>query len=268
MRRWIRVMSATAMAVASATVAFGDASQQASSPVTYAGPRAVLGEKVPMGNGQIWSWAIFDGTGRVQAVGVSMTETALEGLPTKGGHGCCDGPTYVLPMPAGLADVTAFKHIVINWNPQGHPPEGIYDKPHFDFHFYTIDEAQRDAIKNSEQNDPIASVAPSLEQLPADYAQAPGVVGKMGVHWIDTHAPEFNGKPFTSTFIYGSYAGAVTFMEPMITHATLTSNPKITLPVRVPAKPADLRFVPVQYRIEHDVLQKQIHVAMDNVVAR
>jgi hypothetical protein len=24
----------------------------------------------------------------------------------------------------------------LNWNPHGHIPPGVYDLPHFDFHFY------------------------------------------------------------------------------------------------------------------------------------
>ena len=28
------------------------------------------------------------------------------------------------------------KWALLNWNPHGHIPPGIYDRPHFDVHFY------------------------------------------------------------------------------------------------------------------------------------
>jgi hypothetical protein len=56
---------------------------------------------------------------------------ALKGLP--------EGKTmeFTLALPKEAAP-TAYNHIGIDWNPQGHEPQGIYDKPHFDFHFYMI----------------------------------------------------------------------------------------------------------------------------------
>jgi len=61
----------------------------------------------------------------------------------------------VLPLPhvAGLPFVTA----VINSNPHGHPPKAIYDAPHFDVHFYSIDETTRLAVA---PNRPEAAVTP------------------------------------------------------------------------------------------------------------
>jgi len=35
----------------------------------------------------------------------------------------------------------------------------------------------------------------------------------MDVHWVDAAAPELNGKPFTQTFLYGTYRGRLTFFE-------------------------------------------------------
>ncbi len=224
-----------------------------------------LGQARPMGDGQAWTWIKTDQKGRPTSMGITLTETALSGLPTEGGHSCCDGPQWNLPLPTGV-DSGPVQHVVINWNPKGHPPEGVYSVPHFDFHFYTITEAERLQIKNSEENDALGNRPPPSEQLPPDYIQAPGVVGAMGCHWIDSKTPEFNGQPFTATFLYGSFDGKVTFIEPMITKATLESHVNQTLPVKVPVKPADKRFVPSQYRIEHDAHAKTITIAMDQVI--
>lgn len=223
------------------------------------------GESRPMGDGLAWTWVRTDSQGRVASMGITLTESALSGLPAEGGHGCCDGPQWTLPLPVGVG-TGPVQHVVINWNPQGHPPEGVYTVPHFDFHFYTISEAERLAIKNNDAADADGTRPPPSEQLPEGYIQAPGVVGAMGCHWIDSAAPELNGKPFTATFLYGSYDGKVTFFEPMITKATLESKLDQVFPVKLPAAPADHRFVPGQYRIEHDAGEKTITIAMEQAV--
>ena len=51
---------------------------------------------------------------------------------------------------------------------------------------------------------------------------------------IFTTAPEFIGKPFTVTYIYGFYHGNMTFVEPMITKAFLETHPDFTLPIKQP----------------------------------
>lgn len=43
----------------------------------------------------------------------------------------------------------------------------------------------------------------------------------MGNHLIRPAAPEFNGSPFTHTWIWGSQGGRISFWEPMITVAFL-----------------------------------------------
>lgn len=251
--------SAISLAVIGLGCVAGLALSEALSPSS---PTHFKGKSQPIGDGFGWTWVTSDADGRVTSMGITLTETALQSLPTEGGHGCCDGPQWTLPLPTGTS-TGPVKHVVLNWNPQGHPPEPIYTVPHFDFHFYTITEAERQTIKHSDDAGAVGTLPPPLEQLPPDYIQAPGVVGAMGCHWVDAKAPELNGKPFTATFLYGSYDGKVTFIEPMITKAVLETKINRTFLLKRPAKPADDRFVPVQYRIEHDPATKTITVAMD-----
>lgn len=226
-------------------------------------PNRFIGDSKPLGEGKGWTWIQTDNDGVPQTIGITMTEAALRGLPTDdAGHGCCGGHEYSLPLPA-IAVETPFHHVVINWNPKGHEPAGIYDKPHFDFHFHMISEAERANIQNSHEANTEASLAPSSEYFPKDYVQAPGVVGKMGCHWVDTQAPEFNGQPFTTTFIYGSYKGRVTFVEPMITKAFLESKPNFSQVLRQPAAAADRRFIAGQYRVEFNEKTREYTIAID-----
>ena len=41
---------------------------------------------------------------------------------------------------------TAFNHVMLNWNPQGHEPPELFGKPHFDFHFDMVDMSTMQAI--------------------------------------------------------------------------------------------------------------------------
>jgi hypothetical protein len=45
----------------------------------------------------------------------------------------------------------------------------------------------------------------------------PAMAANMGNHLIDFTAPEFNGEPFTHTYIWGAYGGSLIFFEPMVT---------------------------------------------------
>jgi hypothetical protein len=85
---------------------------------------------------------------------VVFSPGALDGLPADGSdyHHCFDenqdgavdrateclhGYEYVLPLPdavARRADVP-FKWVLLDWNPGGHVPPGVYDVAHFDVHF-------------------------------------------------------------------------------------------------------------------------------------
>ena len=88
---------------------------------------------------------------------------------------------------------TPYQFVELNWNPQGHEPPGIYDLPHFDFHFYTISLEKRNTIDPS---DPLwaqkANNVPAAEYIPTNYIPAgpPGVapaeiaVPRLGVHWM------------------------------------------------------------------------------------
>jgi hypothetical protein len=59
---------------------------------------------------------------------------------------------------------------VIDWNPDSHPPKGVFDKPHFDSHFYMTDMASVMAI---DPRDPHyterAAHLPEARYVPAGY---------------------------------------------------------------------------------------------------
>jgi len=118
-------------------------------------PTRALGAPASLGNGTVASYAEFDASGAPKVIGVAFSAGALEALPTapSDGHRCFDANRNgvidlatecaawherVLPVPSEAsrrADVP-FKWALLNWNPHGHMPPDVFDKPHFDVHFY------------------------------------------------------------------------------------------------------------------------------------
>ncbi len=88
----------------------------------------------------------------------------------------------------------------------------------------------------------------------------------MGTHWIDLLSPEFNGQPFTHTFLYGSYDGKVTFLEPMVTLALLQSGVSVQKAIRQPQlfDPANT-FYPTRYNIWKNNSNNRHYVALDQM---
>ncbi|MEW6601654.1 MAG: DUF5602 domain-containing protein, partial [Nitrospirota bacterium] len=99
-----------------------------SSAGTYYGPYR------DMGQGRARAFVTLDKGGTPAVIGIRMSESALAGLPAEPPRDA-DGWEYVLALPKEAAK-SGYDHIVIDWNPEGHIPPGVYDTPHFDFHFY------------------------------------------------------------------------------------------------------------------------------------
>jgi hypothetical protein len=247
-----------------ALVACGD-NTATTAPATTAAtthtPAELAGESKPLGGGAARSWVRLDGAGNPSSVGISLSEAALTNLPTS-----LEGNEVVLGMPKqNLA--LPFDHISIEWNPQGHEPPGIYDKPHFDFHFYMISPEEQKTILPT---DGVSAKQPEKEAIPTDYiAPQPIAVPAMGVHWLDKAAPELNKQPFTTTFIYGFVKGNMAFAEPMITKAFLESKPDMTANLKLPANyPKAGLYYPTKYSVKYDVTEKEYTIALEGLTLR
>lgn len=93
-------------------------------------------------------------------------------------------------------------------------------------------------------------------------------VPRMGVHWVNPTSPELNGKPFTHTFIFGTYDGELIFAEPMITRAFLESKPNFSAPVPAPKQFAVDGYHPTGYSIRWDESAKEYRVALTGLTSR
>jgi len=233
-----------------------------SAGVTKAGE--FTGSVVKIGRGTAHAVVRDDAAGKVMSIGVVFTPGMLEGLPTPAKGADPDFP-YVLSMPT-KGPKTLIDHVVINWESAGHQPPHIYDIPHFDFHFYLIPLDEQKAIRFSsdkESGDPTQQ--PPAELVPAGYIVPPGTaVSSMGVHAVNPAAPEFKGKPFTATFIYGYHNKRQTFIEPMVSLAFLKSKPKFSAEIVRPTSYSTPGAYPSGYLVEYNPTKKQYEVTLEN----
>jgi hypothetical protein len=170
----------------------------------------------------------------------------------------------------------------------------VYDLPHFDFHFYTVPVSVRNSIVPT--NPGYATKAASFPAeafrapfyidaaTPAGAPPAAVTVPEMGLHWLDVRSPELQGmtghpenfKPFTKTFIYGSWDGQFIFDEPMITRAYILAKKSATdaavrdevIPVPTAQRYSPAGFYPSAYRITWDAEAKEYRVALTQLSRR
>jgi hypothetical protein len=230
-------------------------------------PGTMFGKPVAIGGGSARAYITTNATGTPIEVGVRVTEGALTALPTAAGTMYM----YELELPA-TAGQTPFDHVSFNWNPYGHDPIAVYGAPHFDVHFYLQPQSEQHAIT---QDDLKGDIKPASAMLPADYQPTPDgspnrTVAMEGRHWIDVTSPELvPGNAFSNTFIYGSYNGHVTFLEPMLVKTLLTPTVNISAAIKQPqAYEVTGKYYPNKYTITYDAATKEYIVAMGDMVKR
>lgn len=248
------------------------------------------GDRSRLGDGYVATYAQRAPDGTPAAIGVTIDEVVLETLPTTAhdnlhcwdadedgaisDHECTGGHQRVLFLPSGAED-TPFSWVQLNWNPHGHPPAEVYGAPHFDVHFYVQDYAARNAIRlgpcpgltNCDDYETALVPVPE-EYVPEGYADVKGVEAKMGNHLIDLTGPEFQGEPFTRTFILGSYGGHITFWEPMLTLEYLRSKPSECAPIKQPEAYEVPGYYPTEYCVRYRAAKRTYSVSLEGFVRR
>jgi hypothetical protein len=174
-------------------------------PAISASPARETLATASLGKGTVSAWK----EGNV--LGASIDAAALASLPAQ---------PAIVDLP--LSGVAPFQLVEIDWNPKGHEPAGIYDVPHFDVHFYVISKQQRDAIPFAK---PGTVSKPSAAIVPDGFVTDTTVVPKMGMHFVPKNAPEFNGKAFTCTPLYGyTDRQQFAFVEAMFTQKFIAAK--------------------------------------------
>ncbi|QPV61942.1 hypothetical protein I7X12_14435 [Halosimplex litoreum] len=210
--------------------------------------RTEWGDRVTVGDGAVRPFTTAGPSGGTDSHGVLLDRDALQGLPSAKSleaagedefpdkYGPAGGAAeihtkwslqFFVPFPR-VPD-TPITFLGFNWNPGGHPPEGVWTVPHFDVHFHMRPPEAVDAIAGPRA--PEYSLPDRY--VPEGYARPPNesarVVTDMGEHLFDPSAPEHDGGSFTNTLIWGvadggDGVGELSFVEPMLTRAFLRDH--------------------------------------------
>jgi hypothetical protein len=266
-----RVAHGIRIAVAACTAltflaACGGESTAPSNSGTFFGPSQ------PMGNGTIKTFVTVDEAGKPTEVGLRLTKSTLDGLPQDTGP----GQTLMLDFPDQAAE-TAFDHVMLNWNAQGHDPVPLFGKPHFDFHFDMVDMATIEGIQPGTPDYAAkAERLPDAKYLPQDYVLPPGppaavqAVPGMGVHLVDGSDTSLvpGSYDFQQIIINGAWDGRYTFIEPMITRDYLLTQPSLEQPLKQPQAYQKSAYYPTTYTVKVDEPTQDYVVSLTGMTMR
>jgi hypothetical protein len=198
--------------------------------------------------------------GTPKHVGVRLSAGVLDGLATPDEVAASDRGVdhqglwslpFALPLPE--AAPPPFDHVGFGWNPEGHPPRGVWDVPHFDFHFHFERPETVSAIDKGVIDELPDRIVPEGYML----AEGGAVIPKMGAHLAPADTPEFNDGVFTSTLIWGAAdiddaAGPeLHFVEPMVTVEHLRELSTVDRrPVAQPESYPTAGWYPTSYAVE------------------
>ena len=264
---------------------------------SYEGRCASFGTPSPLGDGTVRTYGQFADNDKPVAIGVVFPSSMLADLPTAmtdqhhcydvNGDGvidpnsmieCVGGFERPLTFPSALTsrpDIPV-QWTLLNWNSHGHGLPGIYDVPHFDFHFFIQSKAERDAIRSGPCGVAVncddyetgkKDVPPAY--MPQDYNNLAFVEAAMGNHLIDQTSPEWNGVKFTRTFIYGSYDSKISFLEPMITikwfqDLQAGTNTNGCFPIKQPSAWQKPGWYPLNYCIRYRANRNDFTVSLED----
>lgn len=216
--------------------------------------RTFYGPPVKIGNGKARTFIKLQGNAPL-SIAIQMDASSLEGLPSKN-----DENSYMLDLHP-QSQLLGYDHCEVDWNPRGHDPLFAYGVPHFDFHFYKISKEEQSQVVPGPD-----TVTVPAQYIPQDYISAGVAVPDMGTHWVDPTSPEFNGQPFTATFIYGFYHGKMTFLEPMVTKAFLETKPDFVLPVKQPQAFQEHGYYPTSMHVSYDAAHDQYIISLQDLI--
>jgi len=219
--------------------------------------RLVIGDVALVDEHYIVTWARVHEWNGVKEVGVTIPVAVFDNMPDEDGAGP-HGAFASLAFPEVVQETTYFNHLELHSNPHGHdtPPGSVNpirnSVPHFDFHFYAIDEADVWLIPASVLPPPLLPKAPA-ELLPVGYTQPGPSIPEMGRHSGPIWAlfdPDFLSTTMIAGFLPN--ASAMHFIEPMLSREFLLEGNDFELPVPMPEQFGQLMLYPTRFTAEYD----------------
>lgn len=181
-----------------------------------------LGPEIEVGNGYVHSWIRVNHYSLPMELGVEMTPKVLINLPKDSDF----SKPIIIPLPKIATELTPFNHIGINWNPDNYSDIESFKEGHFSFYFYTLSVAERMRIPAwSLDTDIKFSTYPPKNQMPYDYLpviKGPGSYAEKGRLWLSGNSENY--VPLSNTLAMGTYNGAFTFINPIVTFKFLVTG--------------------------------------------
>ncbi|GIX06618.1 MAG: hypothetical protein KatS3mg115_1021 [Candidatus Poribacteria bacterium] len=259
-------------AVLLGVVLLGGAGCSEEEPIEESGG-ILSGEEGNLLGATLTSWARVDENGAVTEIGFRLPMAAVEAAPVAEFDPTTPpGEEIVLHLevPELVQQTTLINFIEVGYNPAGHPPMGVYTVPHFDFHYYSVPEAEVAAIDCSDMT-PFPE-----EMLPENHVADPpgpppdgGCVPGMGIHAVDSTSPELHPEspaPFTETMILGAYGGKFLFIEPMIARDVLLERGDFSMEIPVPATVGRNTLYPTRFLATYDAQEDAYTFLLVNFV--
>ena len=244
-------------------------------PVVPAAPSGTttVGPSQPLGAGTVSTYVISGPGGEPLEVGVRMSGTSLDNLPMDMAPEAHPTP-MILTLPSGVSG-GVLNHVQFYWNPMGHPPMGVWNVPHFDFHFYMVDPAVVQEINPANAEFTTKAVRlPEPKYVPVDFMPEPGesiqnTIPGMGLHWVDkTENLDPATYKFSEIMINGSWNGKHIFIEPMITREWLLGHNQITEPLKLPSAYQTAGRWPTTYTVRYDATKSEWSIALGGFADR
>lgn len=217
----------------------------------------VAGDCADAYQARVCTWATMKGDS-VLDVGADIPVAFIENAPE---HTDMVWPPALLAdlkLPDAVHEQSGLSHLTVLWESMGHPP-GPFLIPHFDFHFYTMSQAERNAIDCVDLSKPAAlaegyvlpdfALPPELVQLTKSDTLVGICVPQMGMHSLQGSMMEAT-EPMRGTMVLGYWKTGLIFIEPMISRAMLMEKKNFDLPI--PSIPGRTEAYPRSFRADYN----------------
>jgi hypothetical protein len=235
------------------------------------GNRTLIGDATMVNGNLIVTWARVRKNGEIKKVGVTIPVALFDNQPTEPGSGPA-GAIASLIFPEAVRDTTYFNHFELQSNPHGHvaPPGSVNPDrnrvPHFDFHFYAIDEELVRLIPATTA--PPRPIPVPAALLPLGYIQPGTSIAEMGRHSSPLSA-FLDPNPLSTVMIAGFTVPGdqMHFLEPMLSREFLLERDDFELLVPTPARFGRSMLYPTKFEAEYDSDLDAYHFVFSHFVA-
>jgi hypothetical protein len=215
---------------------------------------------------EVCTWVVTENA-KVIELGATIPMALVESVPADAEMVWPPQELGAVPFPAAAREDLGVDHLGLNWEAHGHPP-ATFSTPHFDFHFYNVDQEAIGAIDCSDLTKPAGLpagyVLPDIE-IP-DMGTLVGLcVPLMGMHSMPEHDVS-ETEVFGATMIVGYYGGNPIFFEPMVSQKLLLKRKDFALKMPTVENLPEGVHYPREARAEFDADLDQYRFVMSGFV--